>query len=77
MYEEVHQHVNDMLAADVIRESDNPNSLNVVLVSKKDGSLWFCIDYHVMSSKTQQDAYMLPRFGDIIDSISGAKFFSK
>ena len=77
MYEEVRQHVKDMLEADVIRESDSPYSSNVVLVRKKDGSLRFCIDYRVLNSKTRKDAYMLPRFDDIIDTIRGAKFFSK
>ncbi len=77
MYEEVRQHVKDMLDADVIRESDSPFSSNVVLVRKKDGSLRFCIDYRVLNSKTRKDAYMLPRFDDIIDSISGARFFTK
>ena len=77
MYEEIRQHVKDMLDADVTRESDSPYSSNVVLVRKKDGSLRFCIDYRVLNSKTRKDAYMLPIVDDIVDSISGAKFFSK
>lgn len=77
MYEEVRQHVKEMLDSDVIRESDSPYSSNVVLVRKKDGSLRFCIDYRVLNNKTRKDAYMLPRFDDIIDSINGAKYFSK
>ena len=77
MYEEVRQHVKEMLDSGVIRESDSPYSSNVVLVRKKDGSLRFCIDYRLLNSKTRKDAYMLPRFDDIIDTIGGAKYFSK
>ena len=77
MYDEVRQHITEMLQAGVIRESDSNYSSNVVLVRKRDGSLRFCIDMRVLNSKTRKDCYMLPRFDDIIDSLSGAKFFSK
>jgi len=76
-YEEVRQHLKEMLDSDVIRESDSPYSSNVVLVRKKDGSLRFCIDYRLLNSKTRKDAFMLPRFDDIIDTINGSKYFSK
>ena len=41
MYEEVRQHLKDMLACGAIRPSDSPYSSNVVLVRKKDNSLDF------------------------------------
>jgi hypothetical protein len=68
MYDEVRRHVKEMLDSGVIRESDSPYSSNVVLVRKKDGSLRFCIDYRVLNSKTRKDAYMLPRFDDVVDT---------
>ena len=77
MYEEVRQHLKDMLKAGVISESESPYSSNVVLVRKKDGSLRFCIDWRELNSKTRKDAYMLPRFDDITDSLVGATYFSK
>jgi hypothetical protein len=77
MYDEVRQHVKEMLDSGVIRESDSPYSLNVVLVRKKDGSLRFCIDYRVLNFKTRKDAYMLPRFDEIVDTLVGSRFFSK
>ena len=77
MYEEVRQHLKDMLKAGVITESESPYSSNVVLVRKKDGSLRFCIDWRELNSKTRKDAYMLPRFDDIMDSLVGATYFSK
>ena len=77
MYEEVRQHLKDMLAAGAIRESDSPYSSNVVLVRKKDNSLRFCLDYRILNSKTRKDAYMLPRFDDTIDTLAGSHFFTK
>ncbi|KAL5015614.1 hypothetical protein ScPMuIL_007302, partial [Solemya velum] len=44
---------------------------------KKDGSLRFCIDYRTLNSHTRKDAYSLPRFDDVVDSLSGSKYFSK
>ena len=69
MYEEVRQHIKEMLAAGVIRESESPWSSNIVLVKKKDQSLRFCVDWRMLNSKTRKDAYMLPRFDDIVDSL--------
>ena len=77
MYEEVRQHLKEMLEAGVIRESESPFSSNIVLVKKKDGTLRFCIDWRQLNAKTRSDAYSLPRFDDIVDSLSGSVYFSK
>ena len=77
LYEEVRQHIKEMLDANVIRESGSPFSSNVVLVRKRDGSLRFCIDWRQLNTRTRKDAYNLPRFYGIVDSLSGAKYFSK
>ncbi|XP_052777891.1 uncharacterized protein LOC128215224 [Mya arenaria] len=77
MYEEVRQHLKDMVDCGAIRESDSPYSSNVVLVRKKDGSLRFCLDFRMLNSRTRKDAYMLPRFDDTVDTLVGSKFFSK
>lgn len=77
MLEEVREHVKEMLDSGVIRESNSNYSSNVVLVRKSDGSLRFCIDMRMLNSKTKKDCFMLPRFDDIVDTLSGAKYFSK
>lgn len=77
MYEEVRLHLKEMLEADAIRPSQSPYSSNVVLVRKKDGSLRFCIDFRKLNSRTVRDAYTLPRIDDTIDTLIGAKYFSK
>ena len=45
LLDEVHASLRDMLEAGAIRHSQSPWCNAVVLVRKKDGSLWFCIDF--------------------------------
>ena len=77
MYEEVRQHVKEMLDVGAIQPSHSPFSSNIVLVRKKDGTLRFCIDYRKLNSRTVKDAYNLPRIDDTIDRLVGSKFFTK
>ena len=77
MFKEVRQHINEILDADAIRESQSPFSSNIVLVRKKDNSLRFCIDFRKLNNRTVKDAYFLPRIEETIDSLSGAEYFSK
>ena len=76
MYDEVKQHLKDMLACGAIRPSKSPWSSNVVLVRKKDGSLRLCLDFRRLNEKTVRDAYMLPRIEETLDSLQGARWFS-
>lgn len=77
MFEEVREHLKDMIDAGAIRESKSPFSSNVVLVRKKDNSLRFCIDYRKLNNRTVKDAYSLPRIDETIDSLVGSIVFSK
>ena len=77
LYDEVRVHLKEMLDAGAIRDSQSSFSSNVVLVRKKDGSLRFCIDFRKLNSRTIRDAYTLPRINDTIDTLIGAKYFSK
>ena len=60
-YEEVKEHLKEMLEIGAISESKSPWASVVVLVSKKDGSLRFCIDLRKLNARTVKDAYSLPR----------------
>ena len=76
MIEEVRTHIQEILASGVIRASHSSFSSNVVLVRKHDGSLRLCIDNRQLNSRTIKDNYALPRVDEILDSLSGNKFFS-
>ena len=76
LFEEVREHLKEMLACGVIRESSSPWASNVVLVRKKDGSLRFCLDFRKLNSRTIKDAYALPRIEDTLDALNGACWFS-
>ena len=76
LYQEVKEHLRDMLKAKVIKESTSPFASPIVLVRKKDGKLRFCIDYRKLNSRTVRDALSLPRIDETLDSLVGAKFFS-
>lgn len=75
-YEAVKAHINQLLDAQVIRESSSPYASPIVLVRKKDGSLRLCVDYRLLNSKTRKDAFPLPRIEESLDALSGARWFS-
>jgi hypothetical protein len=77
MFDEVREHLREMLEVGAIRESSSPYSSNLVLVRKSDGSLRLCIDYRGVNRKTIKYAHSLSRIEDTLDCLSGARFFTK
>jgi len=49
----------------------------VLLVKKKDGSMRLCIDYRQLNKVTIKNRYPLPRIGDLMDQLVGARVLSK
>ena len=76
LVEEVWEHLQEMLDRGVIWPSQSPWCNAVVLVRKKDGHLWFCIDFRRLNSRTKKDAYPLPRMQETMESMVGTQFFS-
>ena len=56
--------------------SHSPWASPVILVHKKHGKLWFCIDLRKLNACTIKDSYSLPRIEDTLDSLNGAILFS-
>jgi len=76
LLDKIDEHVGKMVEAGQIEPSCSPCTSNIVVVSKKDGSLRFCVDYRKLNSVTRRDAYPLPRIDSCLDALSGAQFFS-
>ena len=67
--------VNNMLAENVVQESNSPWASPIVL-AKKDGSLRFCMDYRRLNVVTRKDAFPLPHINDLLDKMRGKSVFS-
>ena len=76
LVEEVWEHLQEMLDGGAICPSQSPWCNAVVLVRKKDGGLWFCIDFRRLNSRTKKDAYPLPQMQETMESMVGTRFFS-
>src|SRR3978361_1159279 len=74
--QEVEHLVEKMLEEGVIEESSSPWSAPVVLVTKKDGTSRFCVDYRKLNDVTRRDTYPLPRIDDTLTTLAGSKWFS-
>ena len=66
----------EMEAQGVVGWSDSPWSSPVVLVTKKDGTKRFCVDYRSLNNVTAKDSYPLPHMDDTLDAMAGARWFS-
>jgi transposase InsO family protein len=60
-----------------IRPSKSPAGAPILFVPKKDGSLRLCVDYRGLNKVSVKNRYPLPLISEILDRLTGAKFFSK
>ena len=76
MYEEVREHLKEILEIGAIWPSHSPLASLVLLVCKKDGKLQFCIDLGKLNACTIKDSYSLPRIEDTLERLNGAVWFT-
>ena len=69
------EEVDKMLEEGIITPSESPWASPVVMVTKKDGTCRFCIDYRRLNGITRKNAYPLPRIDESLDSLGGNKWF--
>ncbi|XP_029350188.1 uncharacterized protein LOC115036194 [Echeneis naucrates] len=74
--EDVRCHLQELLAAGIIQESRSPYASPIVIVRKKNGKVRMCIDYRLLNSRTIPDQYTMPRIDDVLDCLTGSKWFS-
>ncbi len=65
-----------MLDRGVIELCQSSWASRVVLVTKKDSSTRFCVDYCKVNDIMLKDAYPLPRIDDTLDALRGSQYFS-
>ena len=61
-----------MLEARAIHPSQSPWCNMVILVRKKDGTLWFCMDFN---AHTKKNLYPLPQIQEALESMAGSAHF--
>ena len=74
---ELDQFLDENLKSGRIRPSKSPMASPVFFVKKKDGALRFVQDYRKLNAMTVKNAYPLPLVPDMMNQISGAKYFTK
>lgn len=74
--EAVRNHIQQLLDAEVIRESESPFSSPIVVVRKKNGDVRLCIDYRKLNLQTVKDSYALPNLEESFSALTGSKWFT-
>lgn len=76
-HEAMETHINNSLAAGLIRPSLSPAGAGFSFVEKKDMSLRPCIDYKGLNDITVKNQYPLPLISFAFEILQGATIFSK
>ena len=74
--DEIEKTIHELLDMGFIRPSSSPFASSMVLV-KKDGTLWICIDYRTLNKKTIKNRYLIPHLDELLDELHGGIYFSK
>jgi hypothetical protein len=75
--EEIKKQVQELLDKGLVKESLSPCFVPTMLSPKKDGGWCMCTDSREINKITISYIFPLPRIDDLMDCLSGAKYFSK
>ena len=75
--EEIKKQVQELLEKGLVKESLSPCDVSTVLSPKKDGGWRMCTDSREINKITIRYRFPLPRINDLMDCLSGSKYFSK
>ncbi|RVW27944.1 Transposon Ty3-I Gag-Pol polyprotein [Vitis vinifera] len=73
----IRNEIDKLLESGFIREVAYPDWLaNMVVVPKKEGKWWVCVDYTNLNNACPKDSFPLPRIDQIVDSTAGQGMLS-
>jgi hypothetical protein len=76
-YSELQKQVSAFLETGILEPSQSPYGAHVLFVPKPNGrGLRLCVDYRALNAITVKNRYPIPRIDDLLDAVSGAKFFT-
>lgn len=70
------KHLQTLLNAGIIRESESSLASPIVVIRKKNGDVRLCVDYRKLNMQTFQDAYALPNLEESFSAPAGSQWFS-
>ena len=73
---EVHKCLDTWLRQGIIRPSQSPYTSQVVIVRKKTGEIWLCIDFCALNSITVCNSFPLPQIKEALQAVKAAVWFS-
>jgi hypothetical protein len=73
---EIERIVQELKEADIIEETDSPLASPVLLVRKKSGEFWMCVDYRKLNNETVEQHYPLPHIDDQLDRLRGQVYYT-
>ena len=72
----IRKELDNLLDAGIITPASSAWSFPVVIATKKDGTLRFCVDYWSLNRVMKADRWPLPRIEEIFDELSGGSIFT-
>lgn len=76
-YKELQTQVSVFLEAGILEPSKSPYGAPVLFVPKPNGrGLRLCVDYRALNNITVKNRYPIPRIDDLLDAVSGSKYFT-
>ena len=76
LQQEVRKCLESWLKQGIIRLSKSPYASQVVIVRKKSGKIWLCMDFQKLNAISIRDSFPLPRIEEALQAVQAAVWFT-